>query len=266
MSKMANHTTYFLPPRYTPPPVPDGSLPVTTIFLILFSVAYLHHHLQIPHSKRAEEIESRLEKFEKQNRDLRKQVEDLREETRKWKDSDGEDKLCLVGHLNHILRRTGLWRGEEDMTECGKEYSFENFSQGINEDSQARVENQIRGPLGGVENVPKDEAESQETVEPPKKATDAVDDGFVAQSEAPGDLERTLEKMRKMKNERRFKNRSTVREDDFKAWRIKNPDVVRKFSGRKPRNFIKPQDVREMSMKIEDIMREGKDPVSLGWL
>jgi hypothetical protein len=260
---MANHTSHSLPTRYTSPPVSDSSLPVTTIFLILFSVAYLHYHLQIPYSKRAQEIESRLEKFEKENGDLRKQVEDLHQETRKWKDSDGEEKLFLVGHLNHILRRTGLWRDEEEMTECGKEDCFEKFSQRINEDSQTRVGNEIRGLLGGVENVPKDEAESQETVETPKKITDVVDNGVVAQSEAPGDIEPDLEKMRKLKNERRFKNRSTVQEDGFKAWSKKNPDVVRTFS---LRNLIKPRGVREMSMKIEDIMKEGKDPVSLGWL
>jgi hypothetical protein len=168
-----------------------------------------------------------------------------------------------VGHLNHILRRTGLWRNEEEMTECVKEDCFENFSQGINEDSQARVENEIRGLLGRVEDVPKDEAESQETVETPKETPDVVNDSAVAQSEAPGDLESALEKMRKLKNERRFKNRSMVQEDGFKAWRKKNPDVVRTFNRR---NLIKPRGVREMSMKIEDIMKDGKDPVSLGWL
>jgi regulator of replication initiation timing len=260
---MMNHNTHFLPIRYTSPPVSDSSLPVTTIFLIFFSVAYLHHHLHIPHSKRVEEIESRLEKLEKENGDLRKQVEDLCEETRKWKDSDGEDKLFLVGHLNHILRRTGLWREEEEMTQCGKEDCFENFSQGIDEDSHVRVENEIRGLLGTVEHDTKDEAETQETVESPKNITHVVHDGVVAQNEAPGDLEGGLEEMRKLKNERRFKNRSTVRQDDFKAWREKNPDVVRKYSRRK---LIKAQGVREMSMNIEDIMKEGKDPVSLGWL
>jgi hypothetical protein len=259
---MMNHTTHLLPIQYTSPPVSHSSLPVTTIFLILFSVAYLHYHLQIPYSKRAQEIEFRLEKLEKENGDLWKQVEDLREETRKWKDSDGEDKLCLVGHLNHILRRTGLWRNEEEMTERVKEDCFENFSQGINEDSQARVENEIRGLLGRVKNVPKDEAESQETVETLKKITD-VANGVITRSEAPGDFERDLEKMRKLKNERRFKNRSAVQEDGFKAWRKKNPDVVRTFSRR---NLIKPRGAREMSMKIEDIMKEGKDPASLGWL
>jgi hypothetical protein len=217
----------------------------------------------MPYSERAQEIESRLEKFEKENWDLRKQVEDLREETRKWKDSDGEEKLFLVGHLNHILRRTGMWRDEEETTECGKEDCFENFSQGINEDSQVGVDNEIRGLLGAVEHDTKDEIKTQGTVEPPNKVTHVVQDGVLAQSRAPGDLEGTLEEMRKLKNERRFKNRSAVQQDDFKARGEKNPDVVRKYSRRK---LIKAQGARETSMKIEDIIQEGMDPVSLGWL
>jgi hypothetical protein len=64
-----------------------------------------------------------------------------------------------------------------------------------------------------------------------------VDNGVLEDSRAHGDLEGALEEMRKLKNERRFENRSMVRQDD-----------------------------REMSMKIEDILEEGKDPVSLGFL
>jgi hypothetical protein len=260
---MANHTTHFLPTRYACPPVSHSSLPITTIFLILFSVAYLYYHLQIPHEKRAQEIESRLEKFKKENGDLRKQVEDLSEETRKSKDSDGEDTLFLMGHLNHILRRTRLWRDEEEMSECGKEDCFKNFSQGVNEDSLVRVENAIRGLLGGVEDDTNDKAESRETVETPGKVEEVVDTGGLAQSRAPGDLEGTLEELRKLKNEQRLKNRSTVLQIDFTAWREKSPDIVRKFSRRK---LIKAQGARKTSMKIENIIEEGKDPVSLGWL
>jgi len=182
-------------------------------------------------------------------------VEDVHEEMRKWKDSDGEEKLFLVGHLNHILRRTGMWRDEEEMTECGKEDCFENFSHGVNEDSQVPDEN-TNGLLGEVEHDMKDKAESQETVETPERIKDVVDNGILEESIA-------LEEMRKLKNERRFENRSMVRQDDFKAWREKNPDIVRKFSRRK---LIKAQGVREISMKIEDIIEEGKDPVSLGFL
>jgi hypothetical protein len=156
-----------------------------------------------------------------------------------------------------------MWRDEEETTECGKEDCFDNFSQGVNEDSQVGVENEIKELLGEVEHDPKDETKTQGTVEPPNKVTHVVQDGVVAQGRATGDLEGTLEEMRRLKNERRFKNRSTVRQDDLKAWREKSPDVVRKYSRRK---LIKAQGAREMSMKIEDIIKEGKDPVSLGWL
>jgi hypothetical protein len=81
----------------------------------------------------------------KENGDPWKQVEDLHEKMRKWKDSDGEEKLFLVGHLNHILRRTGMWRDEEDMTEWGKAYCFENFfheelMKTVTSESRMRVE------------------------------------------------------------------------------------------------------------------------------
>jgi hypothetical protein len=158
-----------------------------------------------------------------------------------------------------------MWRGGKEMTESGKEARIEEISEEMKGEVQVRVENEIKELLRRVDRDTKDEAKPQRTVEEPAKLTDIVENGFIASSLTPADLEGNLEEMRKLKNERRFGNRPLVREGHFEAWKEKNPEVVRKFSTG-GRHLARVGGKREPSMKIQDILGAGTNPVSLGWI